>query len=85
MGGSSLTGAASVALLFSAACAARQPPPVAVPESARAGTTSVRVLEADQKPPPADVVVQRQAPAAIYLDFEFAFRIVEGRGQVLSR
>jgi hypothetical protein len=186
VGGSGLTRTASAALLFSAGCAARQTPPVEPPLDPRAGVTSVRVLEAaDRKPPAVDVVAERltpafasdenalpiypshaleagcqqgtvairlhvgedgnvaqvasvpnrpvpddpchsafwastagtvqawrfapafrqtpkpgpdedgdgrpdftlwaQSPAAIYLDFEFAFRIAEGRGQVLSR
>jgi len=39
-------------------------------------------LDGDGRP---DFTRWEQTPAAIYLDFEFAFRVVEGRGQVLSR
>jgi hypothetical protein len=39
-------------------------------------------LNGDGQP---DFTRWEQSPAAIYLDFEFAFRVVEGRGRVLSR
>jgi hypothetical protein len=39
-------------------------------------------LDGDDRP---DFTRWEQSPAAIYLDFEFAFRVVEGRGRVLSR
>jgi hypothetical protein len=39
-------------------------------------------LDGDGRP---DFTRWEQSPAAIYLDFEFAFRVVEGRGQVQER
>jgi len=41
-----------------------------------------RDVDGDGRP---DLTSWEQTPVAIYLDFEFTFRIVSGKGEVLSR